>query len=122
MATTSTHFVHVDRAQHLDTFVREKIEDVVTSFKNNGKYSLEIWISKVRGETEFRGPCFKCEACLKVNGGGSPITVTKKNDSFYAAVEGVGLAMKNALTKRSRCKGREEHRQYERLNTQDHEL
>jgi ribosome-associated translation inhibitor RaiA len=122
MATTSTHFVHVDREQHLEQFVKEKISEIVSSFKHNGKYHLDIWISKARAESDFRSAHFLCEACLKVDGGESPITVKKQNDSFYVAVEEVGLAIKNVLTKRSRCKSREEHRQFERVAIKGHEL
>jgi DNA topoisomerase IA len=66
MATTSTHFVHVDREQHLEQFVKEKISEIVSSFKHNGKYHLDIWISKARAESDFRSAIFSVRHVSKL--------------------------------------------------------
>jgi ribosome-associated translation inhibitor RaiA len=115
MPRTFTHFVHVDRSAHLDRFVQKKIADLVSSFKKGGRYHLDIWISKIRSKSGRRGPLFRCEVCLKLDEDVSGITVKKKSDNFYTAIEEAGLSLRGVLTRRSRCKARHGHRQGDQL-------
>lgn len=115
----SIHFVHVDKSEHLEHFIHREVTEAIAEFEHEAKFRLEIWITKDRPQSDWRGPHFRCEAVLKLGHEIRSIVVKKNNDNFHIAVEEVGHAMKQILRRHSRWKKSHEHRQYEKLQRKE---
>lgn len=97
---TEVIFKDFKRTAATETFIEDKIEDLLTPFlSEHDRYNLKVYVGEDAHRNEQRKPHFECTATLKLDGNPKIFKVTKQEADFYEVVHETILAIQKMLRK-----------------------